>query len=407
MTLEESKRRDAADPLAHARGRFSLPAGLVYLDGNSLGALPVATAARVTRTVEREWGEDLIGSWNKHDWINAPARLAAKLAPIVGAGADELLVADSTSINLFKLLAAALAARPGRTAILSEDGNFPSDLYIAQGLARMLPGVTLKTVASDAIDDALDEQVAVLMLTHVDYRSGRRHDMAARTAAAQAAGALMLWDLSHTAGAVEFDLAGSGADLAVGCGYKYLNGGPGAPAFLFVARALQDQLDNPLSGWLGHADPFAFDADYRPRGGIARFQTGTPSILAMAAFEAGLDSFAGVELSAIEAKARALTDFFIGCVEARCPALALASPRDAAVRGSHVVFAHPQSYAVMQALIANGVVGDFRAPDLIRFGFAPLYNSFEDAWRAAEVLADVLDRQLWDSPRFLTRAAVT
>ncbi|MBA3666946.1 MAG: kynureninase [Sphingomonas sp.] len=407
MTLDEARALDAADPLRETRQRFRLPEGKIYLDGNSLGALPLSTAGRIAGVVEREWGDDLIVSWNKHHWIDAPSRIAAKLAPIVGAGADEMLIADSTSVNLFKLLAAALAARPGRTVILSDQGNFPADLYIAQGLARMLPGVTLRTVPADTIDQALDDQVAVLTLTQVDYRSGRRHDLAARTAAAHRAGALTLWDLSHSAGAIEIDLAGSAADMAVGCGYKYLNGGPGAPAWLFIARALQDQLDNPLSGWMGHADPFAFDRAYAPRPGIARFQTGTPSILAMTALDAGLDSFAGVKMAAIEAKARALTDYFIGCVEGRCPALALASPRDAAKRGSHVVFAHADAYAVMQALIERGVIGDFRAPDLIRFGFAPLYNGFDDAWRAADALSEVLDRKLWDVPRFKARARVT
>ena len=406
MTVAEARALDAEDPLAHCRDRFVLPDGIIYLDGNSLGALPRVTSAAVAEVVERQWGEQLITSWNRHGWIDAPATLAAKLAPLIGTAADEVLVCDSTSINLFKLLAAALAATPGRLVILSERGNFPTDLYIAEGVARMLPGVELRTVERTEIAAALDDQVAVLMLTHVDYRSGERHDMAALSAAARAAGALSLWDLSHSAGALDIALNASGADLAVGCGYKYLNGGPGAPAFLYVAANLQDRLDSPLTGWMGHQAPFAFDDDYRPAAGIARFLAGTPPIIAMAALGAGLATFDGVTMREIEAKAASLTDFFIACVEARCPSLELASPREASKRGSHVSFRHPQAYAVMQALIAGGVIGDVRMPDLIRFGFAPLYNSHQDAFRAAERLGEILDGKLWDDPRYLARAKV-
>ena len=406
MTLAEARTLDAADPLAAMRERFALPDGLIYLDGNSLGALPRATGAAVAEVVERQWGEQLITSWNRHGWIDAPATLAAKLAPLIGAAADEVLVCDSTSINLFKLLAAALAATPGRRVILSERGNFPTDLYIAEGVARMLPGVELRMVERAEIAAALDDQVAVLMLTHVDYRSGERHDMAALSAAARESGALSLWDLSHSAGALDIALNASGADLAVGCGYKYLNGGPGAPAFLYVAANLQDRLDSPLTGWMGHQAPFAFDDDYRPAAGIARFLAGTPPIIAMAALAAGLATFDGATMREIEAKAASLTDFFIACVEARCPSLELASPREAAKRGSHVSFRHPQAYAVMQALIAGKVIGDVRMPDLIRFGFAPLYNCHQDAFRAAERLGEILDGKLWDDPRYLARAKV-
>nr|MBA3729487.1 aminotransferase class V-fold PLP-dependent enzyme [Sphingomonas sp.] len=306
MTLDEAKALDTADPLAHCRVRFILPEGVIYLDGNSLGALPRATAAAVAATVGQQWGEDLIASWNKHDWIDAPQRLGARIAPLIGARPGEVLVTDSTSINLFKSLSAALAARPGRSTILSETDNFPSDLYIAQGLAEMR-SAKLRTVAGDAVVHAIDADTAVVMLTQVDYRSARRHDMTALTAAAHEAGALVLWDLSHSAGAIAVNLTAAAADLAVGCGYKYLNGGPGAPAFLFVAEALQDQLASPLSGWLGHAEPFAFEPAYRPASGIARFQSGTPSIIAMAALEAGLASFDGVSMAAIEAKAASLT----------------------------------------------------------------------------------------------------
>lgn len=402
MTLEDARDLDRNDPLAFARERFRLPEGRIYLDGNSLGALPADAPARIARAVEREWGEDLITSWNLNGWIDAPLAVPAKLAPIVGAAEDELLIADSTSVSLFKLLGAALAARPGRRIILSEEGNFPTDLYVAQGL-----DAELRTVARDGLEDALDERVAVLMLTHVDYRSARRHDMAALTAAAHRVGALTVWDLSHSAGVVELDLAGAGADLAVGCGYKYLNGGPGAPAFLFVARRLQAGFDNPLPGWMGHAAPFEFEAQYRPREGVGRFLTGTPPVLALAALEAGLDTFSGVAMADAEAKTRALTDFFIGCVEARCPGVTLGSPRDAADRGGHVIFAHPGGHAIVQALIARGIIGDFRAPDQMRFGFAALYNGFEDAWRAAEALGALIDSGEWDRPEFHARAKVT
>ncbi|HVF37210.1 MAG TPA: kynureninase [Sphingomicrobium sp.] len=408
MTLDEARALDAADPLAHCRGRFRLPPGKVYLDGNSLGALPAASAARLGETVEAEWGEALIESWNKHDWIGAPERLAVKLAPLVGAGPDELLIADSTSINLFKLLAAALAASPGRSVILSEEGNFPTDLYVAQGLEALIPGTRLKPVDRGSIESSLDEQVAVLMLTQVDYRSGRRHDMKAINGAAHRAGALTLWDLSHSAGAFAVNLVSEGCDLAVGCGYKYLNGGPGAPAFLFVARDPQDQLANPIPGWMGHAEPFAFDPLYRPAPGIARFHTGTPSILALAALEAGLATFDGVSLAQLEAKSRSLTELFVGEAERRCgEEVRFASPRDPGQRGSHLVFSHPHGYAVMQALIARGVIGDFREPNLMRFGFAPLYNSHEEAWRAAEALGDILATREWDQPRHHARNRVT
>ena len=407
MTLDEARALDAADPLAACRDRFLLPAGKIYLDGNSLGALPAATAAKLGDTIEREWGESLIESWNKHDWIGAPERVAAKLAPMVGAAADELLIADSTSINLFKLLGAALI-HGDRQVILSEEGNFPTDLYVAQGLEALVPGVLLKTVPADAIEDALDETAAVLMLTQVDYRSSRRHDMKALNAAAHRAGALTLWDLSHSAGAFAVDLTGDGCDLAVGCGYKYLNGGPGAPAFLFVARQLRDRLQSPLPGWMGHADPFAFEPVYRPAEAIGRFRTGTPSILALAALEAGLGTFDGVAMADLEAKSRSLSQLFVGEVEDRCgQAVKLASPRDPALRGSHVVFAHPNGYAIMQALIAKGVIGDFRAPDLMRFGFAPLYNSHEEVWRAAETLCRIIEMGEWDRPEYRERRKVT
>jgi kynureninase len=385
-----------------------LPEGIIYLDGNSLGVLPVATVDRLREVAERQWGEDLITSWNKHGWIEWPQRVAARLAPIVGAEPAELLIADSTTVCLFKLLGAAVAARPGRSTILTEQGNFPTDVYAAEGLIRLCPGLELKAIPAAELAGDLDENTAALFLTHVDYRSGARHDMEALTAAAHAAGALTLWDLSHSAGAIQLDLNGSGCDLAVGCGYKYLNGGPGAPAFLFVAEQLQDSLQSPLSGWMGHASPFDFASSYSPASGINRFLTGTPSILALAALEGGLSTFEGVSMAAIEAKAEAITAFFIDAVEQGCgDELALASPRDPKARGSHVCFAHPQGYAVMQALIARGITGDFRPPDLMRFGFAPLYNSFEDAWLAAASLSEILATREWDRTDFRRKQTVT
>ena len=408
MSLKQARALDADDPLREVRERFILPDGAIYLDGNSLGALPKATSPHLFDVIERQWGEDLITSWNKHGWIEWPQRIAARLAPIVGAKPKELLIADSTTVCLFKLLGAAVAARPGRSTILTEQGNFPTDVYAAEGLIKLCPGLELKAVPAADLAGALDEDTAVLFLTHVDYRSGARHDMEALNAAAHAAGALTLWDLSHSAGAIRLDLNGSGSDLAVGCGYKYLNGGPGAPAFLFVAEQLQDSLQSPLSGWMGHASPFEFASSFSPASGINRFLTGTPSILALAALEAGLSTFEGVSMAAIEAKAEAISAFFIDAVEQGCgDELALASPREPRARGSHVCFAHPQGYAVMQALIARGITGDFRPPDLMRFGFAPLYSSFEDAWLAATALGKILGTREWDRPEFLRKQKVT
>jgi kynureninase len=407
MTFDEACQFDAADPLAFARERFRLPAEVIYLDGNSLGALPAAAAQALAETAERQWGEDLIASWNKHGWIDWPTRIAAKLGPIVGAKPHELVIADSTSVSLFKLLAAAVRARPGRKTIVTQHRNFPTDLYVAQGLCGML-GLKLNAVEPEDVMRAINQDTAAVTLTHVDYRSAAVHDMRAINEAAHSAGALTVWDLSHSAGAVELDLSGTGADLAVGCGYKYLNGGPGAPAFIYVAEQLQSELENPLQGWMGHAEPFAFIDDYRPGEGMLKFLTGTPSILALAALEAGLATFDGITMADIAAKSPSLSQLFIAEVEARCGGqVSLASPRDPAQRGSHVVFAHPEGYAVMQALIARGVIGDFRAPDLMRFGFAPLYNSHFEILRAAEILAEILATNEWDQPRFKARAKVT
>jgi len=333
--------------------------------------------------------------------------MAAKLAPIVGARPSELLIADSTSVCLFKLLAAAARARPGRKTIVSQEANFPTDLYVAQGLCDML-GLKLRAVPANEVMNAIDDDTAALSLTHVDYRSAAIYDMRLVNEAAHAAGALIIWDLSHSAGAIELDLDGNGCDLAVGCGYKYLNGGPGAPAFIYIAERLQHDLRNPIQGWMGHQEPFAFTDDYRPVDGISRFLTGTPSILAMAALDAGIATFDGISMSEVQAKSRKLSQLFIGEVEDRCgKEVRLASPRDPARRGSHVVFAHKEGYAVMQALIARQVIGDFRAPDLMRFGFTPLYNSFADIVAAADILAEILKTNEWDQPSFKTKAKVT
>jgi kynureninase len=410
VTLQDCREMDAADPLARSRDAFALPEGIVYLDGNSLGALPKQAEERVRAVMTQQWGRDLIKSWNLHDWIGAPARIGAKVARLIGAKPNEVLVADSTSLNVFKALHAALCLRPGRRVILSDDGNFPTDLYMAQGLIEQLSDShRLEILPADEIAASLTEDVAVLMLTEVDYRTGRLHDMKALTQAAHDKGALVLWDLAHSAGAFPVDLNGCGADFAVGCGYKYLNGGPGAPAFIYVAERWQGSAEQPLFGWMGHDAPFAFDLDYRPKPGIARFLVGTPPILSLTALEAGLDLFADVALDALRRKSGALGDLFIALVaqELAGSGLTLASPRAAAERGSQVSYRHPEGYPIMQALIARGVIGDFRAPDILRFGFAPLYVSFADIWNAVAQLKAVMAGREWEKPEFRRRAAVT
>jgi kynureninase len=401
---------DAADPLAGWRDRFVLPEGIIYLDGNSLGPLPKITEAVVREVTRRQWGEDLIASWNKHGWVDLPQRLGAKVARLLRAKPHEVVVADSTSVNLFKLIAAALDLRPGRRVVVSERGNFPTDLYVAQGLGDLLgERVELRLVAAGELEPALDQDAALLMLSHVDYRSGRLHDMGRLTAAAHRAGALALWDLAHSAGAVPVDLGAAEVDLAVGCGYKYLNGGPGAPSFLFVAERWHDRIRQPITGWFGHALPFGFEDHYRPAAGVTRFLAGTPPILSMKALEAGIELFLEVDQQALRAKGLALTDAFIDLIERHGAewGLAVASPREAAARGSQVALRHDEGYPIMQALIARGVIGDFRAPDLLRFGFAPLYVRFVDVWDAVETLGAVMAERLWDRPAFRQRASVT
>ncbi|HEY2188550.1 MAG TPA: kynureninase [Caldimonas sp.] len=438
VTRDDCAACDRADPLAALRDEFTLPEGTIYLDGNSLGALPRRTAARLAEVAVREWGEGLIRSWNSAGWIDLPQRIGDKIAALIGAGRSQVIVADSTSINVFKALSTAVALQradaPAKKTILSERGNFPTDLYIAESVAASA-AMTLRLVDGARVAEALDDDVAVLMLTHVNYRSGRMHRMIETTRAAHAAGALVVWDLAHSAGAVPVDLLGADADFAVGCGYKYLNGGPGAPAFVWAhprhaARMDREGLRQPLSGWLGHAAPFEFAPSYRPATGIARFVCGTPPVLAMAALDCGLDVFADAAacggMAALRAKSIALTDLFIQQVEARCAGLGLSlvSPRNGEERGSQASFAHAEGYRVMQALIERGVIGDFRAgessavrtgadPDpaldanLLRFGFTPLYTRFVDAWEAAERLHDVLASAAWRDERFGRRGKVT
>ncbi|TWG86220.1 kynureninase [Cupriavidus gilardii J11] len=414
-TREQCVALDRQDVLRPFRDEFALPAGVIYLDGNSLGARPRAAAARAAQVVELEWGEGLIRSWNTAGWFDLPRRLGNLLAPLIGAGPHEVVVTDTTSVNLFKVLAAALrvqgARAPARRVIVSERSNFPTDLYIAQGLADLLQqGYTLRLVDSPAgIDDAVRDDTAVLMLTHVNYKTGEMLDMTALTALAHERGALTVWDLAHSAGAVPVALRDAGADYAVGCTYKYLNGGPGAPAFLWVSPSLRDDFSQPLSGWWGHAAPFAMEPGYRPHAGVARFLCGTQPITSIAMVECGLAMFARADMAAVRAKSLALTDLFIALVETRCAGhpLELVTPREHHRRGSQVSLYHPDGYGIVQALIERGVIGDYREPGIARFGFTPLYTGYADVWDAVEILRDVLDSGCHREARFQIRGAVT
>ena len=426
MTLDDCKRLDAQDPLAALRELFMLPEGVIYLDGNSLGVLPKAAPARIAEVVSKEWGEGLIRSWNSACWIDLPQRLGDKLARLIGAAPGEVVCTDGTSVNLYKVLFAALSQMKasGRTVVISERSNFPTDLYIAESLCRER-GFTLKLIEASELPAALTADVAVLMLTHVNYRTGAMHDMKALTAAAHAAGALAVSDLAHSAGAVPVALNDSEADFAIGCGYKYLNGGPGAPAFVWVHARHASRFEQPLSGWFGHAAPFEFTPHYRPAAGVTRYLCGTQPIIALSALECGLDTVLSAEsfdagrgsMAALRAKSLALTDAFIALVEARCPGrFTLVTPREHAQRGSQVCLAlrdsGPGAYAMVQALIARGVIGDFRAgdaqmPDILRFGFTPLYLGFEDVWNAVEHLVQVLEGEEWKRAEFNQKLAVT
>jgi len=405
FTLAEARAADAADPLRPLRERFHLPEGLVYLDGNSLGALPKAAVARQAEVVTAEWGNSLVRSWNDHDWIGAPQRIGAKIAPLIGAKPHEVIVADSTSVNLFKLLIAA-ARLSERKTLLSESGNFHTDLYIAGGAADLL-GLTLDIAPRAQVEARIGADTNVVLLTHVHYKSAERFDMARLTAKAREAGAMTVWDLSHSVGAVPLDLNAAGAEFAVGCGYKYLNGGPGAPAFLYVAEHLHERIVSPLRGWMGHASPFAFIDDYAPAAGIDRMLAGTPPMLSLAALECGLDAFEGVTMERLWTKSRAMFDVFHALMEQRCPDLPCISPRGEDQRGSHISFSHPHAFEICQALIAADVIGDFRAPDVIRFGLTPLYLGFEDIWTGVDRLAAIMDSESWREAKFAVRGKVT
>jgi kynureninase len=418
MNRSDCQTLDAQDPLAALRDQFALPPNKIYLDGNSLGVLPRATAQRVAHVVQREWGEHLIESWNTAHWIDLPQRVGNKLAQLVGAGANELVAADSTSVNLFKVLSAALSIAHAdnnaqRRVILSERDNFPTDLYIAESLARERGCELVLIDAPEQIEPRLAQgDVAVLMLTQVNYRTGRLHDMAALTQAAHDARALAVWDLAHSAGALPVHLKRDDADFAVGCGYKYLNGGPGAPAFVWVHPRHADRFAQPLSGWMGHAAPFAFTPGYTPAPGIARFLCGTPPVIQMAALECGIDTVLAVEplggMDALRSKSLALTEVFMRLVRERCSDFDVITPHEARHRGSQVSLTRAEgAYAIVQALIARGVIGDFRAPDVLRFGFTPLYTRFVDVWDAVEHLRQVLESGEWKEARFNKKAAVT
>ena len=407
-TREHCAALDAADPLAHCRARFDLPADTIYLDGNSLGAMPANVPARMQRALEQEWAHGLIRSWNDADWYPAPQRTGDKIARLIGASDGEVIVADSTSVNLFKVLVAATRMRPGRRVIVAERTNFPTDVYIAASVAEMT-GCELRCVDPDDIAAAIDDTVAVVSLTHVNYKSGKRYDMAAVTRHAHEAGALSVWDLCHSAGAMPIELNACEADFAVGCGYKYLNGGPGAPAYVFVASRHLADVRQPLTGWHGPAKPFDFTHDYAPHPAIDRMLTGTAPQLGVIALEAALDAFDGVDLHVLRDKSVALGDLFIALVDQELAGLGftLASPRDAAQRGSQVSLAHEQGYAIVQALVARNMIGDFRAPDILRFGFAPLYVRYVDVWDTIAALKDVVTTGAWNTDAFLARKSVT
>lgn len=404
--MTRAQELDAADPLSGYREKFHVPDGVIYLDGNSLGCLPKATPAAMSRVLEQEWGEGLIRSWNDAGWFEMGGRVGAKVAPLIGAQPHEVIACDTVSVNLFKLISAALMMRPGRKVILSEPGNFPTDIYMIEGLEQQ--GLATQRLAPrDAILDALDDDVALLMLTHAHYKTGDLFDMKALTKAAHEAGALVLWDLSHSTGALPVDLNGIEADFATGCGYKYLCGGPGAPAFAYVAERHHASLKQPLTGWFGHAKPFEFSDEYQPAPGIEQLQCGTSPILGLTALEVGIDLIAEIGIERLYAKSQGLSEFFLECVAEHGVALDLVSPRDSSHRGSQLSFRHENAYAICQALIARSVIGDFRAPDVLRLGFAPAYLRFADMAEAARHLAEVLDSGEWQREEFNHRAAVT
>jgi len=399
---------DRLDPLKAMRSQFTLPDNLIYLNGNSLGPLPVATKQRINDAVVKEWGEGLIRSWNSADWVSLPQRLGAMISNLIGADSDEVIVADSTSVNLFKLVHAALKLNRGRSKIVTELGNFPTDLYILQGVERD-QRVELCAVAREQVIDEIDENTALVVLTQVHYKTGEMFDISAVTKRAHAHGALVLWDLSHSTGAVPLELNAAGADLAVGCGYKYLNGGPGAPSYLYVAKRHHSSFEQPLTGWFGHSSPFAMSDTFDPAADLSRALCGTPSVLGCIALEEGVRISLQADIEQVREKSIALSELFINLVDERLSSFEfeLASPRDSSRRGSQVSLRHPHAYPVMQAIIAEGVIGDFRAPDILRFGFAPLYTRFVDVEAAVALLAKVMEEALWRNPNFQVRAKVT
>lgn len=387
---------------------FDLPEGVIYLDGNSLGVLPKSVEERVAETITAEWGQQLIRGWNKCGWMDLPDKVGDRICVLIGAAPGTVTMGDTLSIKVYQALDAALKLRPDRKVILSDCGNFPTDLYMAQGLVQTIAkGHEIRTPAPDGVADAISEDVAVVILTEVDYSTGRRHNMAEITAKAHAAGALIIWDLAHSAGAFTVKLAECEADFAVGCTYKYLNSGPGGPAFIYVRPDLINDIQPALSGWLGHQAPFAFDLDYRPGMTIQRMRVGTPPILQLAALDAALDVWDGVEMEDVRNKCLALGDLFIAEVEARCPDLTLQTPREHDQRGSQISFAFEHGYAAMQAVIAHGVIGDFRAPNTMRFGITPLYLDEGDMIAAAEVIEKVMKEEMWRDPQYNVRSAVT
>lgn len=393
---------------AATKSMFHLPDGVIYLDGNSLGPLPRAASARVDKMIQDEWGEMLITGWNKAGWMQKSTVLGDRVGRLIGAQPGHVVMGDTLSIKVYQALASALELNLSRKVVLSDNGNFPTDLYMADGLLRSLgDAYELRVVDPDAVATNLTDDIAVLMLTEVDYRTGRKHDMKALTALAHASGIITIWDLAHSAGALPVDLAACNADFAVGCSYKYLNGGPGAPAFIYVAPRHADKIHPALSGWLGHEAPFAFDLDYRPAPGVERMRVGTPPVLQLTVLEAAMDIWDMADMADIRAKSIELCDLFIAEVEAKCPELTLVSPRDGCQRGSQVSFRFHQGYAAMQALIARGVIGDFRAPDIMRFGITPLYIDERDLHAAAAIITDVMGNALWDHPDYKIRAAIT
>jgi kynureninase len=410
MTRADFEKLDREDQLAPFRREFHIPQGVIYMDGNSLGAMPKAVLKRVGEVTEREWGDHLIKSWNTADWFNAPYRIGDKIAPIIGADKGEVVATDSTCINLFKALGAALGINSDRSVIVMEGSNFPTDNYMAQGLVEFLGRQhEIRFVEKDNIMDAIDDRVAAVSLTDVHYKTGHRLDMPAITARAHRHGALTVWDLCHSAGAVPLDLNGANADFAVGCGYKYLNGGPGAPAFIFVTKRHQDHVKQPLTGWWSHSAPFDFARDYESAAGIGRMLCGTQPIISLCALEVGVDITARADILKIRKKSKKMGDLFMGAVEQKCAdcGFGIASPRNADERGSQVALTHADGYAIMQALIERGVIGDFRAPEILRFGFTPLYLRYVDVWDAVDILADIMANAIWQDPKYQVRAAVT